>query len=185
MKNKKNAFTLVELIVVITILAILATIGFIYFWWNVSKANKSKLITNLSNITKLIESKLASGDDVNDFMSGSLFTENAVNTGATIGSGAYVLWNLNYKVWNINFFKLKIKGNDWKNETSSWAQDYIFATLKYKNWTFYQVAAEVNWEAIIYWKYYNRANTDAKWLISEKWFDIWLQNWDSLTWSLY
>ena len=191
MKKNKNAFTLVELIVVITILAILATLGFINFSWNTSKAKKVKLQSNIWNINKFLASKLATWEDIKNFLIGNLLTSNWVNTGSTINSGSYILSDLKYKVWSLNFYKLKIKWEDFQIETESWDKDYIFSYLKTPDTTFYEIAWEVkneSWknEAIIYWKYYNRANTDAKWLISESWaIDIWLKNWDTLTWSLY
>ena len=184
MKINKNAFTLVELIVVITILAILATIAFIAFSGNTSKANKSNIMTNLNNLTRLIEIELSNDADINDLMSGSLLTYNSVNTGATINSG-YILWDLNYKIWNLNFYNLKINWENFKIKTQYWDKDYIFAILTYKNWIFFQIAGESNKKAIIYWNYYSTNSTDTKWLISEKWFDIWLKNWNSLTWSLF
>jgi hypothetical protein len=132
-------------------------------------------------------------------MSGSI-SDNLVNTWATINltntwtttaSWAYVLWNLDYKVWNINFYKLEINWESFKNETDSWNKDYIFSYLITPDTTFHQIAGEYrneSWknETIIYGKFYNRANTDVKWLISESWaLDIWLENWITLTWSLY
>ena len=190
MKENKTWFTLVELIIVITILAILTTIGFISFGWNIWKANKSKIVTNLKNINTLIESKLSMWNDINDFITGSLIAENWVNTGSTISSWAYILWDLNYKVWNINFFKLKLSWKNFKIETNSWKTDYIFSTLKTPDTIFYQIAWEIkneSWknEVIIYWKYFNKTDSDAKWLISEKWYDIWLKNNQVMTWSLY
>ncbi len=186
---KKNAFTLVELIVVITILAILATIWFIAFWWNSYKAKKVTLQSNVKNIDKIIATKLASWKNINDFMSGSLITDNWVNTWSTVtvGSGAYILADLKYKVWELNFFKLKMKWDDFKNEKK---QKYLFWYIKTPDKLYYQIASEIkneSWknEIILYWRYSQIATTDARWLISEKWFDIWLENWDSLTGSLY
>ena len=190
MKNK-NAFTLVELIVVITILATLATIAFIYFSWNTSKASKVKLQSNIKNIDKLLSTKLASWEDIDLFLTGNLLSTNWVNTGATIGSGTYILWDLKYKVWNLNFFKLKINWEWFTIEKDGLNKNYIFSYLKTPNTIYYQIAWEFqneSWknEAVIYWKYYNIANSDAKWLISESWaLDIWLKNNQVLTWSLY
>ena len=189
--KKKNAFTLVELIVVITILAVLATIWFIAFSWNTSKARKVKLQSNIKNINKLLSTKLSSWEDIDLFLTGNLLSTNWVNTGATIGSWAYILWDLEYKVWNLNFFKLQINWDNFKIETDSWDKDYIFSYLITPDIIFHQIAGEYkneSWrnEAVIYGKFYNRADTDAKWLISESWsLNIWLENNQVLTWSLY
>ena len=190
----KNAFTLVELIVVITILAILATLGFIAFSWNTSKAEKVKLQTNVKNIDKLLATKLSMWDDITDYLTGNLMTDNWVNpsaiinltnTGTTTASWAHTLSTLKYKVWKLNFYKLKAKWDEFKIETDFWKKDYIFSYLKMPGITLHQIAWGINNEAIIYWKFYNRLQDWAKWLISEKGFNIWLYNWDTLTWSLY
>lgn len=54
-KNKKYAFTLVELIIVITILAILATISFISFK-NYSKSSRdTNRVSTLKNMEKWLD----------------------------------------------------------------------------------------------------------------------------------
>lgn len=188
MKNKKG-FTLVELIVVITILVILATIWFIYFSWNVSEANKTKLTTNLISINKLLSTELSSWKDISNYLTGNLIIKNWVNRSLTIGSWTYILWNLDYKVWKLNFYKIKTKWDDFKVKTNSWNLNYIFATLKFPGKVYHQIAWQFkneSWlnEVVIYWKFYSNW-PDTKWLISEKGFDIWLENWETLTWSLY
>ena len=54
-KNKKNAFTLVELIVVITILSILWTIAFISLQWYSTQARDSTRISDISSMKSSLE----------------------------------------------------------------------------------------------------------------------------------
>ena len=55
MKNKKLAFTLVELIVVITILAILATVGFVSFSWYLAWTRDTNRIAQLKSMSDALE----------------------------------------------------------------------------------------------------------------------------------
>lgn len=55
MENKKNGFTLVELIVVVTILAILSMVGFISYSNYLSNARDSNRISQLKNIANALE----------------------------------------------------------------------------------------------------------------------------------
>lgn len=189
-KQNKQAFTLVELIVVITILTILATLAFINYSWNMYNAKKVKLQSNIQKIHKFLVSKLSMWKDINSFLTGNLLAKNWVNTGSTTNSWKYILWNLNYKVWNLNFYTLWLKWDNFKIETNSWTKDYIFSYVKTPDIIFYEIAGQTKNvvqknTVIIHWNYYSIASSDAKWLISEKGFDIWLKNWESLTWSLY
>lgn len=190
MNYKVKAFTLVELIVVITILAILWTIAFIslqeYNW----DARKSKILYDLRNLNSAMEVYLSRWWDMDNIISNNKTITNWVNTWKTVSSGAYILWNLKYEVGTFNFEKLKINGSDFVYDDSWIDRDYIFWYTKTPEALYYEFAGQTlnnSWKynIIISWNYSNFWSWDSLGLISENWYDLWLQNWDTLTWSLY
>jgi prepilin-type N-terminal cleavage/methylation domain-containing protein len=190
LKIQKKAFTLVELIVVITILAILWTLAFVSFQSYNNDARNSKILYDVRNLTKAMESKLSTWDDLDSLVSNYKTTINGVNTGSTIMSWAYVLWNLKYEVWSFDFTKLSINWSDFVYEDQWIKRDYIFAYTKTPSKLLYEFAWQIynaawKYDVVIAGNYYSVASSDTKWLISENWYDIWLQNWQTLTWSLY
>ncbi len=186
----KKAFTLVELIVVITILAILGTIAFISYTNLTQDASKTKIISDLRELAKKIEVDLSKWKKLDNLIWVNTNNTNLVNTWSTILSWSYILWNLDYWVWILNFKKLKVNRESFKYKINWEERDYIFSYVKTPKKIYYQFAWEFKnnlwkYNVLISWNYFYVSNTDTKWLISENWYDIWLKNWDILTWSLY
>jgi len=186
----KKAFTLVELIVVITILAILGTIAFVSFLGYTKDANRSKIIYDISNLNSAMQIKLSRWENLDDLVTVSRTNINWVNTWATIGSWAYILKDLKYEVWFFDFKKLWINWSDFKYGSKDGPREYMFAYVKAPNKLSYEFAWETvlqSWKSqvIIKWNYIQYSSTDARWLISESWSDVWLKSYDYLTWSLY
>ncbi len=190
MKLKNKAFTLVELIVVVTILAILWTIAFISFTWHTRNANNSKIINDIRNLTKIMETRLSKWESLDDLVLNTKAITNWVDTNLGILSGSYILADLTYEVWTFDFAKMRIDWTNFVYFNRGIKRDYIFAYVKTPQNLFYQFAWEIvnqDWKinVIIAWNYLYISSADARWLISENWFNIWLKNWDTLTWSLY
>ena len=171
MKNKK-AFTLVELIVVITILAILWTIAFISFWKNIVDAKNTKVLVDLTNISKKINimyNRAITFDQIikNDI---NVKNRNGLDTTTAKVNSWHLLnetWTA-YNVWNINFNVLKEKRTNFLDLKN---RDYIFAYVS--NHRF--VKFELIWETynsawiptiLIKWSYFPKNNTDVTSLIS-------------------
>jgi prepilin-type N-terminal cleavage/methylation domain-containing protein len=188
--KKNKAFTLVELLVVVTILAILWTIAFISLMWYSNDARKSKARYNMTNLNAAMEVYLSKGEDIDWILETNRTSINWINTWYTISSGAYRVWNLKYEVGTFNFKKLRINWADFKYEINWEKKDYLFWYIRTPKKIYYEYASELEnqwWKhiAFIVWKYFPLNATDAPWLISEKNFDIWLIDWQALTWSLY
>ena len=187
---QKKGFTLVELIVVITILAILGTIAFISLQGYSQDANNAKIRSDVKNLTTMIEVNLSKGLDVENLVLSDKTLINWVNTWATIFSGSYILNNLIYEVGTFDFKKFRQNWDDFVYSNGVWDRDYIFWYVKSSEGLFYQFWAQIknqawNYDAVIVWNYASFWNSDALWLISESWYDIWVKNWTTLTWSLY
>ena len=189
MKNK-NAFTLVELIVVITILAILGTIAFLSLSWYSRDARNSKIVYDVKNLTKMMEVKLSKGEDLDNLVLNNRMSINWVNSGSTVLSWAYLLSDLDYWVGTFDFKKMRMNWDDFVYNDRWVERPYLFAYVKTPEKLFYEfVAQNMNqswrYSAVISWDYYRKSSIDTKWLISENWYDVWLKNWEILTWSLY
>ena len=190
MKINKKAFTLVELIVVITILAILATIAFISLSWYTKEASNSKILYDVRNLTKVMEIRLSRWGDLDNLVLNDRTSINWVNETLTVSSGAYVLSALTYEVWTFDFGKMKINWSDFVYDDKWDKREYMFGYVKTPVKLFYEFAGQVmnqawKYDVIISWNYFDISSTDTKWLISENWENIWLENWNTLTWSLY
>jgi len=185
-----KAFTIVELIVVVTILAILWTIAFISLQEYTWDAKKSKILYDIRNLTSMMEVNLSKWGDLDNIVLNDRTIINWVNTWATISSGAYILWSVKYEIWTFNFKKLKINWSDFVYDDSWIDRDYIFWYVKTPKKLYYEFIWQTlnqawKYNVIIAWNYSNFWSSDSLGLISENWFNIWLQNWDTLTWSLY
>lgn len=193
-KNKhwlnKLAFTLVELIVVIVILAILWTLAFISFSWYNRDAKNSKIKIDIRNLTSMMEVNLSKWKDLDDLVLTDRTSINWVNTWSTVYSWSYVLWNLKYEVWTFDFKKFGQNWDDFVYNDNWVKRDYLFAYAKTTQKLYYQFwwqILNVSWKynVLINWTYSKISFSDAKWLISENWYDMWVSNWDTLTWSFY
>jgi prepilin-type N-terminal cleavage/methylation domain-containing protein len=139
MKNTNKAFTLVELIVVITILAVLATVAFISFSGQTQEAKKSKVVSDLANLSKAIEltdtgvKTILSGDRTGNRVTGQ------ANSGATISAGTtatdtYMVGLVDFTVINQNPAEfVDADGNP-----------YLFAYFSSGSFTKYQVVGQVS-----------------------------------------
>jgi prepilin-type N-terminal cleavage/methylation domain-containing protein len=190
MTKSNKAFSLVELIVVITILAVLATLWFLSYQWESQNATNSKILYDVRNLTSAIEIKLSRWEEISDLVLNNRMLENWVNTWATINSWAYILWNLEYSVWYPDYQKLKINWDDFKYIENWEEKEYIYAYIKTPKKLYYEFAWEIKqldwkYQAVIKWNYFSKISTDAKWLVSEKLYDTWLENNQILTGSLY
>lgn len=190
MINKNKAFTLVELIVVITILAILGTIAFLSLQWYNRDALKSKIISDLRSIHTSFEVKMSQGKNFNDLIIINRMTENWVDTWATVFSWAKVLWDLDYWAGTFNYKNLRLDWNQFKYDDRWEQREYLFWFIRTPSKIYYEFVGQTynqawKYELLSAWNYYYKADTDSKWLISENWYNIWLKNWDILTWSLY
>lgn len=137
MKNTKKAFTLVELIVVITILAVLATVAFISFSGQTKEANKSKVVSDLANLSKAIE---ISGKGLKTLVSTGTLTDRNENSAALVNSGASVTIGTNYNVGNMNFTALGQNGDEF---VDSKGNGYLFAYYGSGSFNKYQVVGQV------------------------------------------
>ena len=172
------------------ILAVLATIWFISYTNYVSQSKVTKLTSNLHNITLSLEVGLSSWKNLDLYLSWNTITDNWITPSSTIHSGAYLISDITYKVGNINFQTLQLNKDDFIKNRDWVTKEYIFAYTKFSNKKKYQIAWELgnsNWlnDVYILGKYKNISSTDTHWLISEKWFTLWLISWMTLTWSLY
>jgi prepilin-type N-terminal cleavage/methylation domain-containing protein len=136
MKNTKKAFTLVELIVVITILAVLATVAFISFSGQTKEANKSKVVSDLANLSKAIE---ISGKGLKDLVGTSTLAVNGVDNAANFANGG-VIDSTNYGVGKISFTTLGQNGEEFKDANGD---EYIFAYYGSGSFNKYQVVGQV------------------------------------------
>ena len=138
MKNTKKAFTLVELIVVITILAVLATVAFISFSGQTKEANKSKVVSDLANLSKAIE---ISGKGLNGLVSTTtaITTRNSASAG-TVNDGSSVNEGTNYNVGLVNFTALGQNGDEFKDSNGN---PYIMAYYGSGSFNKYQVVGQV------------------------------------------
>ena len=187
---QKKGFTLVELIVVITILAILGTIAFISLQGYSQDANNAKIRSDVKNLTTIVEVNLSKWIDIDDLVLNDKTSINWVNTGATVSSWAYILGDLKYEVGTFDFKKFKQNWDDFVYSDGELDRAYIFWYVKCLDWLFYQFWAQIknqawNYRAVIVWNYDNFWTSDTLWLISENWYDIWIKDWITLTWSLY
>ena len=184
------AFTLVELIVVISVLAILGTIAFISLQWQNNKAKNSKLLYDIRTLNSTMEVALSRWAELNNLVLNNRMHINWVNTWTTILSWSYVLWDLEYEVWTFDYTKLRIVWSDYQYNDWWESKEYIFWYTRTPEKLYYEYAGQVKnsawkYEVITSWNYSQYIWTDTRGLISEVWYDIWLQNWDVLTWSLY
>ncbi|MDD3145171.1 MAG: two-component regulator propeller domain-containing protein [Candidatus Gracilibacteria bacterium] len=155
MKNKKQAFTLVELIVVITILAILGTIAFINLQGYSGSARDSKRESDISNILKKVsveQIKGVTGGELIDNQLSKSVVINGITTNAIQGTP--------------KFLQLKEDGNSFKDPTTK--ADYVLSYAKGGTSTgaynFLQIATinEERNEAVVKGNYYMyNSSTDS------------------------
>jgi prepilin-type N-terminal cleavage/methylation domain-containing protein len=138
MKNTKKAFTLVELIVVITILAVLATVAFISFSGQTKEANKSKVLSDITNLSKAIE---ISGKGLKDLITTDLSDGNGVAGNANGGLINNDTSTGNYKVGLVDFALLGQNGDEFKDAND---KQYLLAYYGSGSFNKYQVVGQVN-----------------------------------------
>jgi prepilin-type N-terminal cleavage/methylation domain-containing protein len=136
MKNTKKAFTLVELIVVITILAVLATVAFISFSGQTKEANKSKVVSDLANLSKAIE---ISGKGLKTLVGTSTIAVNGVDNAANFANGD-VIDTAHYNVGTVDFATLGQNGEEFKDDKGN---EYLIAYYGSGSFNKYQVVGMV------------------------------------------
>ncbi len=195
--KKIKAFTLVELIVVITILAILSSIAFVSYWAYVRDAKNAKIKFHSWELLQVIWIKLNRWWTIDDIIWTDRTSINWVNTSYTIWSWSHTIANTKYKVGIPNYINLKIKNdvnysvsNNITYENNDIERDFIISYVATANQLYFEIWWEIwNWAGknifLVSWTYFPQSSTDAKWLISESWSTIWLNNSKTLTWSLY
>ena len=187
---QKKGFTLVELIVVITILAILGTIAFISLQGYSNSANRSKVLYDIRLLNSSMEINLWKWVLLENLVLNNKKIINWVNTWTTIDAWKYILWNLTYEVWTFDYKKLRENWSNYLYNDSGELKEFIFWYVRTPKKLYYEFAWQVkndawDYEVLISWNYYETSETDALWLISESSSTLWLQNWYTLTWSLY
>jgi prepilin-type N-terminal cleavage/methylation domain-containing protein len=164
MKNTNKAFTLVELIVVITILAVLATVAFISFSGQTQEAKKSKVVSDLANLSKAIELTDTGVKTILSVDAGIAASNDVTGTagsGATIDATTYAVGLVDFTVINQNPAEF----------VDADGKPYMFAYFSSGSFTKYQVVGQVSNAAgdnvsLLKGSYFQVAGTDALGLVS-------------------
>jgi prepilin-type N-terminal cleavage/methylation domain-containing protein len=150
MKNKVNAFTLVELIVVITILAILATIAFVSLQGYSQRAKNAKVSQDLNALKHTIEISTTNGvvESLDSIVLGDISAINGVAPSGTVTlyddqniASQAVLDNVatKYSIGGIDFAALRQNGDEFKDSEGN---EYIIAIAYSGSTSYYQLAGQ-------------------------------------------
>ena len=158
LKNKKQAFTLVELIVVITILAILWTIAFISLQWYARDARDSIRLSDIKSISSTLEYYKLENSSYPLTTNGTEITYKWAEVWTQ-----WIFWDLTHgKVWKISKVPLdpqtkKEYTYSLLNNKSKYSLAWVLegSSLVFEKWLINQsYANKTTMNAIVKWNYY-------------------------------
>lgn len=157
MHQKRKAFTLVELIIVIIILAILWTIAYLSLQWYSSSARDTKRISNLWNISNVLNFNIVKANSIKWFI---LDQTNTISWHIYWWTDS-ILWT-NYNVWTLNYEGILIKEDDFLDP--NWKKYILWYSTLYQSK--YQITATIENEwmkiAKVTWNYNPRLSINTQ-----------------------